>query len=90
MQYRSVIFYTILQQCAEAEKVIKEINSSNKSGDPIVTDLEPFKKFYGAEDHHQDYYANNSNNQYCQLVINPKLEKIQKEFGDLLNDLYKK
>lgn len=88
-QYRSVIFYTTPEQKAEAEKFISEINSSNKFGDPVVTELEPLGKFYGAESYHQDYFARNSENQYCQLVINPKLEKVQKNFGELLNDLYK-
>lgn len=89
-QYRSVIFYTTPEQKSEAEKFIAEINSSNKFGDPTVTELEPLEKFYGAESYHQDYFARNSENQYCQLVINPKLEKVQKDFGNLLNDLYKK
>lgn len=84
-QYRSVIFYTSEEQRKEAEAFIKEINESGKAGDPVVTELEPLEAFYDAEDSHKDYFANHPENQYCQLVINPKLEKVQKEFGDLLN-----
>lgn len=88
-QYRSVIFYTTPEQKAEAEKFIAEINASNTAGDPTITVVEPLTKFYEAESYHQDYFAKNQENQYCQLVINPKLEKVQKKFGDLLTDLYK-
>ncbi len=83
-QYRSVVFYTTPSQKEETEKFIAEANASNKSGDPIVTTVEPLTKFYVAENYHKDYYANNKTQGYCQVVINPKLEKIQKEFGDLL------
>jgi peptide-methionine (S)-S-oxide reductase len=89
-QYRSVIFYTTPAQKAEIEKYIAEINASNKLGKPVVTEVEPLKKFFVAENYHQDYYKNNPGNPYCEIVINPKLEKVQKEFADLLDDIYKK
>jgi len=82
--YRSVVFYTTPAQKEETERFIQDANSSNKSGDPIVTAVEPLSIFYPAEKYHNDYYARNKNQGYCQVVINPKLEKIQKEFGDLL------
>ncbi len=85
-QYRSVIFYTTPEQKEEIEKYIKEINDSNEMGKPIVTEVEPLSKFYIAEDYHRDYFAKNPGNPYCEIVINPKLEKVQKEFADLLND----
>jgi peptide-methionine (S)-S-oxide reductase len=83
-QYRSVVFYTSEDQKKAAEKFINDANTSNTAGDPIVTTVEPLTKFYVAENYHLDYYAKNKSRGYCQVVINPKLEKIQKEFGDLL------
>ncbi len=83
-QYRSVIFYTTPDQKKDAEAFIKEINDSTKEGKPVVTDVEPLDKFYEAENYHKDYFAKNSGNQYCEIVINPKLEKVKKEFSELL------
>lgn len=83
-QYRSVIFYTTPEQKVMAEQFIKEINNSNKMGEPVVTTVEPLKKFYPAETYHQDYFAKNPRQPYCQLIINPKLEKVQKEFAKLM------
>lgn len=83
-QYRSVIFYTTPEQKVVAEQFIKEINGSNKMGEPVVTTVEPLKKFYLAETYHQDYFAKNPRQPYCQLIINPKLEKVQKEFARLM------
>ena len=76
-QYRSVIFFTTPEQKAEAGKYIKEISGA-------VTELEPLEEFYEAENYHKDYYANNKDAPYCQLIINPKLEKVQKDFAKLL------
>jgi peptide-methionine (S)-S-oxide reductase len=83
-QYRSIIFYTNIKQKEDALKFITEINASNKLGAPIVTNVEPLVKFYGAEDYHQDYYKKNPGNRYCEIIINPKLDKVQKEFAELL------
>ena len=83
-QYRSVIFTTTPEQVAEAEQFIKEINDSNPNGRPVVTEIKSLDKFYEAENYHQDYYTRNRDNPYCEVVINPKLEKVQKEFGELM------
>ncbi len=83
-QYRSAIFYTTTEQKDEAEKMITELNESNTDGKEIVTELSPLEKFWPAENYHHDYFANHKDQTYCQLVINPKLEKVQKEFADLL------
>lgn len=83
-QYRSVIFYTTEAQRAETEKFIAEANASHAEGAPIVTELEPLTEFYEAENYHKDYFENNPGNPYCALIINPKLEKVQKEFAALL------
>jgi len=84
-QYRSIIFYTNDEQKREAEEMIKEINDSNSAGAPAVTEVVPLTKFYDAEEYHKDYFAKNPENMYCQVIINPKLEKVQKQFADLLN-----
>ena len=77
-QYRSVIFFTTPEQEAEASRYIKEIQGA-------VTILEPLKQFYEAENYHHDYYTNHKNAPYCEIIINPKLEKIQKQFAKLLH-----
>ena len=83
-QYRSVIFYTTPEQKAEAERFIKEINDSNFAGAPVVTEVVPLVKFYEAENYHRDYFAKNPGNPYCEIVINPKLEKVKHRFAELL------
>lgn len=85
-QYRSVIFYTTNEQKEKAEKFIKEINESSKSGNPVVTTVEPLPDFYEAEDYHKDYFEKNKGNPYCEVVINPKLEKVQKRFANFLKE----
>ncbi len=88
-QYRSVVFTTTAAQEAEVKEFIADMNASNSAGAPVVTQVEPLTKFYEAEDYHRDYYANHTNAGYCQVVINPKLEKVQKEFADLLETIQK-
>lgn len=84
-QYRSIILTTTDAQDAEARAFIGELNGSSKNGAPIVTEVKPLDAFFEAEAYHHDYYAQNKGkNQYCEIVINPKLEKVQKEFADLL------
>jgi peptide-methionine (S)-S-oxide reductase len=83
-QYRSVVFYTTDEQKQQAESFISELEASSKEGDPIVTEVVPFTKFYPAEDYHQNYYAQNQNQGYCQVIIAPKLQKVQEKFAELL------
>ena len=78
-QYRSVIFYRNADQKKQAEDYIAKLSSSHKYDKPIVTQVSPFTKFYKAEDYHQQYYENNSGAPYCQVVIAPKLEKLEKK-----------
>ena len=80
-QYRSVILYTTEEQKVEAEKFMKKLVDEKVYDKPIVTDLEPLEKFHEAEALHQNYYNNNQNyNPYCQVVIDPKINKIKKSF----------
>ncbi len=85
-QYRSIILYANEDQKDKAEKYIEDLQSSNKSGRPIVTEVKPLGEYYPAEDYHKNYYANHKDERYCELVINPKLEKVQMKFRELLAD----
>ena len=79
-QYRSAIFYHSEQQRQTAELYKKELGAAKIWGSPIVTEIAPFKKFYKAEDYHQNYYRQNSGQPYCRFVITPKVEKFRKVF----------
>jgi peptide-methionine (S)-S-oxide reductase len=83
-QYRSVIFYHNEEQKAKAEKYKQALDKSGAWDNPVVTALEPFVKFYPAEDYHQNYYKQNGSEGYCQFVIRPKVEKFEKVFKSKL------
>jgi len=83
-QYRSAIFYHNQAQKELAELVIKRLTTEGAYSNPIVTEVVSFKVFYVAEDYHQDYFENNKRQPYCQMVIQPKKEKFEKAFKDLL------
>lgn len=83
-QYRSVVFYHNGEQKAKVEKYKAELDKSGAWDKPIVTTLEPFTRFYPAEDYHQNYYNDNPGQGYCQFVIRPKVEKFQKVFKNKL------
>ncbi len=77
-QYRSAVFPHNEEQRAEAERAIKELEATRAWDAPIVTTIEPMKAFYPAETYHQDYYARNPRQSYCQAVIAPKIAKLRK------------
>ena len=81
-QYRSAIFYDDEEQKAVAEKLIDELNREGIWDKPIVTSVEPLKKFYPAEVYHKDYYKKHPREPYCLAVIAPKLAKLQARFVD--------
>ncbi|MFH2038114.1 MAG: peptide-methionine (S)-S-oxide reductase MsrA [Chloroflexota bacterium] len=83
-QYRSVIFHHSSEQEQIAREIIAELDQKNIWNNPIVTEVVPFEKFYKAENYHQNYYANNSKQPYCGIVIAPKVAKFRKEFIDRL------
>lgn len=83
-QYRSAIFYKNEAQKKSAQTIINAMKKAGIYDSPIVTTLEPLTKFYKAEDYHQNYYANNKNQPYCQMVIQPKMEKFEKLFKSRL------
>jgi peptide-methionine (S)-S-oxide reductase len=83
-QYRSIILYTTPAQREEAEAFIRELEASSGEGGHIVTEVQPLADFYEAEEYHRDYFARNPDQAYCSIVINPKIEKVQKQFAELL------
>jgi len=83
-QYRSIILYTSEEQKEKAEKFIAELNLSAQEGSPVITEVKPLDIFYEAENYHRDYYAANKDQPYCQLIIQPKLQKVQQKFATLL------
>jgi peptide-methionine (S)-S-oxide reductase len=83
-QYRSVIFYKNEAQKKAGQQIIQALTKAKAFDRPIVTTLEPLTAFYKAKDSHQDYYEKNQSQPYCQLVIQPKLEKFEKVFKNRL------
>ncbi len=83
-QYRSVVFFTTAEQESLAKSVIADIQSSSDLGGPIVTEVLPLPTFYPAEEYHKNYFARNPEKAYCQIVINPKIAKVQEKFAQLL------
>ena len=83
-EYRSLILYATDAQKNEAETFIEELERSSEKGNPIATEVLPLRKFYPAEEGHIDYYAKNKGNQYCEVVIEPKLQKVRQRFAELL------
>ena len=83
-QYRSIILYTTPAQKEEAEAFIREVEESTKEGNHVVTEVKPLTEFYEAENYHKDYFARNPEAAYCNLIISPKVEKVQKKFAELL------
>jgi peptide-methionine (S)-S-oxide reductase len=83
-QYRSAVFYHTPEQKVAAGEVIREIEAAKLWPNPVVTEVTPFTAFYPAEDYHQEYYANNPRQPYCQVVIAPKVAKFRKEYGGRL------
>lgn len=80
--YRSIILYTNDNQKEQAEAFIRDLDSSGSKGGPIVTEVARLERFYQAEADHQQFYLNNSGATYCQIVIRPKVEKVQREFAE--------
>ena len=83
-QYRSVIFYRNNEQKAAAEQVLKETTAAGIWDAPIVTQVEPLKVFYKAEDYHQEYFENNPGQGYCRIVIAPKVRKFREHYREKL------
>ena len=83
-QYRSAIFYTSESQKTAAEAMLRQLAEEKVWGKPIVTEVVPLEVFYPAEDYHQEYFARNPYQGYCQFVVAPKVSKFRKKYADLL------
>jgi peptide-methionine (S)-S-oxide reductase len=83
-QYRSAIFYHDEEQQKVAEEVIQDLNAKKIWDRPIVTEVTKFDKFHQAENYHQEYFANNPYQPYCQVVVAPKVAKFRKHFLEML------
>ena len=83
-EYRSAVFYASEDQKRAAEAYIDRLNDQLPAGKPVVTEVVPLGEFYPAEEYHQQYYRNNAYAPYCQFVIEPKLQKLYKGFGEML------
>jgi peptide-methionine (S)-S-oxide reductase len=81
-QYRSAIFYHSQEQKETVEKLIDELGKEGIWDKPIVTSVEPLEAFYRAETYHKDYYKKHPKEPYCQVVIAPKIAKLQHRFVD--------
>lgn len=83
-QYRSAIYYNSPEQCSIIAKSVKAV--SLLWDDPIVTEVEKLDKFFPAEEYHRNYFQNHPEAAYCQVIINPKLQKLRKKFTDRLKN----
>ncbi|MGQ8366608.1 peptide-methionine (S)-S-oxide reductase MsrA [Glaciecola sp. 1036] len=83
-QYRGGIYYTDESQKQDAQAIVEEIKQAQVYEDPIVTEIEPLSSYFQAEDYHQDYFNNNPQNVYCNMVVAPKLAKFKKTFAKRL------
>lgn len=80
-QYRSAIFYHSEEQRQIAEQLVRELSEQQVFRNPIVTEIVPATTFYPAEDYHQEYFARNPYQPYCQFVVAPKVAKFHKLFA---------
>ena len=81
-QYRSAIFYHTPRQKELAEAYRVKIDEAHVYSAPVVTEIVPYTEFFPAEGHHQNFYSTNPRQGYCRVIIQPKLDKLQKVFAD--------
>lgn len=86
-QYRSAIFYHDQKQKEAAEKIKEQIEKEGIYQNKIVTQIVPFTNFYEAEGYHKNYFDRNTSATYCQYVIDPKIQKLYKEFKDKVKEV---
>jgi len=79
-EYRSIIFYHNEEQRETAEKVKNALADSGIYEHPVTTSIEPSTTFFEAEPEHKNFYEQNPNQPYCQVVIDPKIAKFRKQF----------
>lgn len=84
-EYRSIILFSSDEQKKIAEEVLESF-AKTMWQDPIVTEVKPLDIFWPAEDYHRNYFENNPEQAYCQIIINPKLAKFRKSFAHRLKN----
>ena len=84
-QYRSIVLTHSDEQARIAREAIADVTAEKIWDDPIVTQIRPLETFYPAERYHQDYFANNPNQPYCQVVIEPKVAKFRRKYLERLS-----
>jgi methionine-S-sulfoxide reductase len=85
-QYRSIVLFKNEQQKVKAEQQKELVEKEKLWENPLVTEISPLRKFYPAEEYHQDYFEKNPTQGYCSIVIAPKVRKFRKEYKDLLKE----
>ncbi len=85
-QYRSGLYYTSEEQKRIALASKEALEKSGLYKNPVVTEIVPFTNFYPAEEYHQDYYDENRSQGYCMFVIDPKIQKLLKEYRNDLKE----
>jgi len=84
-QYRSIVLTHSDEQARIAREAIADVTAEKIWDDPIVTQIRPLETFYPAERYHQDYFGNNPNQPYCQVVIEPKVAKFRRKYLERLS-----
>ncbi len=85
-QYRSAVFYHSDSQRQYAIEMKNRLDASGTFSNRIVTEIVPFEEFYPSEDYHHEYYEKNREYSYCQIIIDPKIRKLYKDYKDLTVD----
>lgn len=88
-QYRSIVFFHNKRQQDQAREYVRQLEESGQYSSPVVTTVEPYRRFYPAENYHQDYYRLNPNDPYVRQVTRPKVKKFEKEFQSMLKREYR-
>ena len=84
-QYRSIILYVNDEQKQQAEDFIENLDESGTLGNPVVTEIAPLEVFYEAEPEHKQFYLENMDSMYCQIVIRPKVAKVREKFAQKIS-----
>ena len=88
-EYRSIAFYTNDMEKKEIEEKIRQMTASGKYKAPIAAQVMPLKKFWVAEDYHQDFIAHNPDQGYVRAVSIPEIREFQKEYPQLIKPDHK-
>ena len=83
-QYRSAVYTTSDAQLQQVRAYMQQLAASGQFGAAIVTEVAPLQQFWPAEGYHQDYFAHNARQPYCQYVVAPKVDKLERGFSHWL------